>query len=26
MLSKFNDGLNNRQNNVRISTGFVFRF
>jgi opacity protein-like surface antigen len=26
LLTKFNDGLNNRQNNARISAGIVFRF
>jgi opacity protein-like surface antigen len=26
LLTKFNDGLNNRQNNARISTGVVFRW
>jgi opacity protein-like surface antigen len=26
MLTKFNDGLNDRQNNARISTGVVFRW
>ena len=26
VLTKFNDGDNNRQNSVRISTGLVFRF
>lgn len=26
VLTKFNDGANNRQNSVRISTGLVFRF
>lgn len=26
LLTKFNDGLNNRQNNVRVSTGIVFRW
>jgi hypothetical protein len=26
LLTKFNDGANNRQNNVRVSAGVVFRF
>jgi len=26
LLTKFNDGINNRQNDARISTGVVFRF
>jgi len=26
LLTKFNDGLNNRQNNARISAGVVFQF
>jgi hypothetical protein len=26
LMTKFTDGLNNRQNNARISTGVVFRF
>jgi opacity protein-like surface antigen len=26
LMTKFNDGLNDRQNNVRVSTGVVFRW
>jgi outer membrane immunogenic protein len=26
LMTKFNDGANNRQNNVRVSTGIVFRW
>ncbi|MGD0955489.1 MAG: hypothetical protein ABR953_01490 [Candidatus Acidiferrales bacterium] len=26
LLTTFNDGVNNRQNNARVSAGVVFRF
>jgi len=26
LMTKFNDGVDNRQNNVRVSTGIVFRW
>lgn len=26
LMTKFNDGLNNRQNNIRVSTGIVYRW